>query len=589
MAGPCPHGRHRPPRRAGASHRPWLPRLLPLAGLLALAWFLIRVVPRPSRAAYPCQRAAAPLAGGFVLWLAALAPATFVPRLRPGQPRRRWLAPLALVAAAATGAATVTCDEPGPGYDGEDAIPMLNGSYSPALGPNQPVGEGVGVHPGRVVWVRNPDATAWDGEDGAPWDHVDGFAVEKMVDGAVRQLAGEATTAGAWAALFDEVDRRRGREPAGVRAGDSIAIKVNANCDGEARGDTSPFTVRALLRALVEDVGVAPGSITVLDASRQLNGDWIGRVKGDSDRFDDVVFGVRRILPAQNGGRRVVDHDPMSRLHLAGPPSLIPPGSAPVSLPAPITAARYLVNAAALKPHALAGVSLTAKNHFGSIYREGGFNDGWSPAFLHDAIQVRDPADFPPEVAGRYSPLVELIGHPDLGGKTALYLIDALYSSRSSEDGPPDRWRSDPFDGHWTSSVLLSQDPVAVDSVAVDLLHAEAQAEPIPWLWGDLDGYLLEAAQAGAPPSGTVYDPDGDGTPLESLGVHEHWSGPVDRAYSRNLGRAEGIELVGIGPGTQPGSTVTRAEEAPSSASAVSTPPESEQTAPSQVDDAPSA
>ena len=44
--------------------------MFPAAGLLSLLWFLFRVVPKPSRAAYPCQRAAAPLAGGFVIWLA---------------------------------------------------------------------------------------------------------------------------------------------------------------------------------------------------------------------------------------------------------------------------------------------------------------------------------------------------------------------------------------------------------------------------------------------------------------------------------------------------------------------------------------
>ena len=34
----------------------------PLMGLTALIWFLIRVVPKPSRIAYPCQQVAAPLA-----------------------------------------------------------------------------------------------------------------------------------------------------------------------------------------------------------------------------------------------------------------------------------------------------------------------------------------------------------------------------------------------------------------------------------------------------------------------------------------------------------------------------------------------
>ena len=39
------------------------------AGLISLLWFMVRVIPKPSRAAYPCQRAAAPLASAFVLWL----------------------------------------------------------------------------------------------------------------------------------------------------------------------------------------------------------------------------------------------------------------------------------------------------------------------------------------------------------------------------------------------------------------------------------------------------------------------------------------------------------------------------------------
>lgn len=43
-----------------------------IAGFFALIWFLIRVIPKPSRAAYPCQRAAFPLASAFVLWISGL-------------------------------------------------------------------------------------------------------------------------------------------------------------------------------------------------------------------------------------------------------------------------------------------------------------------------------------------------------------------------------------------------------------------------------------------------------------------------------------------------------------------------------------
>ncbi len=31
---------------------------------------------------------------------------------------------------------------------------------------------------------------------------------------------------------------------------------------------------------------------------------------------------------------------------------------------------------------------------------------------------------------------------------------------------------------------------------------------------------------------------------MRSLGVHEHWNNPIDKQYSRNLGRTNGIELV---------------------------------------------
>ena len=68
---------------------------------------------------------------------------------------------------------------------------------------------------------------------------------------------------------------------------------------------------------------------------------------------------------------------------------------------------------------------------------------------------------------------------------------------------------------------------------------------------GNPDNYLHEAAFADKPPSGTSYDPEGDGTKLTSLGVHEHWNNSQDKQYSRNLGTGNGIELVAIGSPTK--------------------------------------
>ncbi len=60
-----------------------------------------------------------------------------------------------------------------------------------------------------------------------------------------------------------------------------------------------------------------------------------------------------------------------------------------------------------------------------------------------------------------------------------------------------------------------------------------------------MENYLHEAGLIGNPPSGTVYT-NGNGNKVENLGVHEHWNNSVDKQYSRNLGKVEGIELIYI-------------------------------------------
>ena len=179
------------------------------------------------------------------------------------------------------------------------------------------------------------------------------------------------------------------------------------------------------------------------------------------------------------------------------------------------------------------------QNHFGSVYRENaGAEDphrGWNPSHMHDGIMVRT------RPMSTYNPLVDLMGHRHLGGKTVLYLIDALYAA-PHQSVAPEKWQSAPFDGHWTASLFLSQDPVAIDSVAVDFFAAEPTA--IKEMTGSVDNYLHEAALANDAPSKTRYAPDGTDAALPSLGVHEHWNNPQQKQYSRNLGLGRGIELV---------------------------------------------
>ena len=59
----------------------------------------------------------------------------------------------------------------------------------------------------------------------------------------------------------------------------------------------------------------------------------------------------------------------------------------------------------------------------------------------------------------------------DLGGKTVLYMLDAIIcapSEGASITRENSRWQQAPFNVHYTASVFVSQDPVAIDSVGAD-------------------------------------------------------------------------------------------------------------------------
>ena len=67
----------------------------------------------------------------------------------------------------------------------------------------------------------------------------------------------------------------------------------------------------------------------------------------------------------------------------------------------PVTEAKYMINMALLRAHGMAGVTLGAKNHFGSVYIPDG--GGWTPRSLHNFAMRTSPM-------GSYNVLVDLIG-----------------------------------------------------------------------------------------------------------------------------------------------------------------------------------
>lgn len=509
-----------------------------LVGLASLAWFLFRVIPKPSRAAYPCQRAAAPLAAGFVIWLIGLTGAAAA--FRKAQTLRRQSRCIAalLCAVVAIAAAGLTLPAIWAGAASEEAT----APFTPTDRPNKPIGVARGVHPGRVVWVHDPGATSWDGQTGHWWDdnNTSQEAVDAMMSKAIRALAGKDTDGTAWDAIFRHFNKTRGHGDVGYAKGEKIAVKLNLNSSGGLNWpgnvqNPTPQLVVALLRQLVHQGRVPASAITLYDASRICG----SPIKNPCHK---QFPGVRIVDRTGTFGRVKARAHPEAVVHHGQKI----PGSGTAHLPVCVVEANYLINLALLRGHGLAGVTLGAKNHFGSVWREEDkdtWNAGWSPGYMHRYISVHDYPQFKARKMGTFSPLVDLMGHEHLGGKTLLFMIDGLYGAEDASAAPA-KWQSAPFNGHWTSSVFVSQDGVAIESVALDFLRSEPAFNKT--IRGNLDNYLHEAALADRPPSGTTYDPEADGQPLDSLGAHEHWNDPTAKQYSRNLGTGSGIELLAI-------------------------------------------
>jgi hypothetical protein len=389
--------------------------------------------------------------------------------------------------------------------------------------------------------VYDPKATDWQGPgDGHWWEpsHTNQKEVDRMLSRALRELTGEAADAGAWDKLFRHLNKTGGKGEGGYKPGEKIAIKVNlVGMIRDSRAvnpetyalqrdqdymNTSPQMMLALLRQLVKAASVKETDISIGDTLAYFANEYYEPLHAEFPKVQ-FVDGVGRL------GR------------VRAKPSAVPfywscrpQGTEQDYLPDFIAEATYLINLANLKSHAQAGVTLCAKNHYGSLLRgprEWGYYD-MHPAAFSKKLNV-------------YRPLVDLMGHAHLGGKTVLYLIDGLYPERHPIDSAPSKWKSVPFNGHWASSLLASQDPVAIDSVGFDFLWTEWTDYPRR---SGADDYLNEAAQADKPPSGTFYDPDHatNVTRLSSLGTHEHWNNAQEKKYSRNLGLDKGIELVSV-------------------------------------------
>ena len=378
--------------------------------------------------------------------------------------------------------------------------------------PNQPIGEGKGIHPGRVAWIHSPEVASWDGHTGLwvedRWN--DQGKADRMVNEAVRQLAGEGSTGKAWKSLFRYFNRTHDKGNRGYKKGEKIAIKLNMN-NAITHHDTidlnsSPFVTLALVRSLVKEAGVRQQDVIVCEPSRAITDSIYNKIHRE---YPKVVF----IDNIGGDGRQKCEYYQEQIVYSQEN------GKMARGLAKCIVEADYLINSALLKTHKGPGVTLTAKNWYGAT----DINLMWRRN-AHNGIS-QDKRNGKPA----YKTFVDFIAHKDMGQKTLLFLIDGTYGSRDVNGAPSPKWQTEPFNGGWACSLIVSQDELACDAVGMDLIIGEWPE------FGSLnycDEYLREAASIPDAPSGTVYKQDGK--PLQRpLGLMEHWNNAKERKYNK--------------------------------------------------------
>ena len=255
----------------------------------------------------------------------------------------------------------------------------------------------------RVVLVRH--SGVWVG------DKPDSAVVLHMLDAGLSTLADVSDALAVWRTLFDPDER--------------VLLKVNCIA---YNGPTQPAVTYAVARRL-QDVGLRAENILIFD------------------RTDNELASAGYTL--NDGGSGVQCHG------ARGTGTEVALSQARVHFYQAFDACDAVVNLPTPKQHSGAGISVSLKNHYGSVDKPGTLHGNWC-----------DPA------------IAELNAQPNVRDKTRLIVGAALKVS-------PGDWNRPEVE----NALLLSFDPVTLDTVGRDILVRRLQAS------GRSAGRLLEGSR----------------------------------------------------------------------------------------------
>jgi len=236
---------------------------------------------------------------------------------------------------------------------------------------------------------------------------VDAEAARAMVDAGVMQFTGQPTTADAWNSVLPNLS-----------PDDLVTIKVN--CINSSL-PTHPQVVDAITAGLVA-AGVKANNIIIWDrTNHELANCGYKRNTGDT--------GVRCFGTNEKGW---------------GYDKQIKTGGRSVRLSKILMDSDHLINVPVLKDHGMSGVTLSMKNHYGSIDNPGTLHGGQCDPYIAELNDIGEIKD-----------------------KTRLIVLDACLGIYQGGPGGSPQFKY--------NSVILGQDPVSVDYHGWEILEAERQ------------------------------------------------------------------------------------------------------------------
>ncbi len=336
--------------RSQSAKKHWVQLSFIFLGISSTIWFLIRVIPKPSRAAYPCMQAASPMMSGFVIWILSLTGATFAfKEAKRKLLETKYIAAALFLLLGIAGAFFLTAQS-----NAVTSSTKLEIWYKP----NIPLGVAKGIHPGRVAWGHNPKISSWDGSTGFWWEDQFNNQVEtdKLLTQTLCSLTGIQKEKESWDALFRSFNKTKRNIDAGYKAGEKLAIKINLNNtyshESNNEINANPQLILSLLKSLVNEAGIPQENITVTDPSRFI-------INNVYDKCHAAYPNVHYIDHIGGDGREkstFVDN---------AIPYSVDNGKVAAGLATCIVEANYIINMAIVKGHVTQGVSLCAKNFFG--------------------------------------------------------------------------------------------------------------------------------------------------------------------------------------------------------------------------------